>query len=172
MIKEKKILLGTMILAILLTFTFTQAAFAFPNEPTGFHGNKWGTPIENMNCGLEKIVSIKEIKIAVYSPEIEMKTFQAMVIFLDGKFAAVTTKLTDLRFLDVFLGLYIHAYGEPTEMEGNCVKWVGQTAIIEFDVELGIVVMGSPAGLTSVGALFGWYKSRGGKMGGGDKEGI
>ena len=172
MIKEKKILLGTMILAILLIFTFTQAAFGFPNEPTGFHGNKWGTPIEDMNCGLEKILSIEKIKIDIYSPEIELKTCQAMVIFLDDKFAVATIKINSLKFLNAFLKLHIHTYGKPTEISLPFMTWIGQIAIIEIDAEHGIAVMGSPAGVRSVESLFDWYESKGGKVGVEDKKDI
>ena len=55
---ERKIIVGLLALMFILGVVWIDAVFAFQNEPTGWGGNGWGTPVGEINCGLEKIKSI------------------------------------------------------------------------------------------------------------------
>lgn len=172
MATNRRIALALMILMFLSGFIFIQKSFAFPNEPTGFKDNKWGTPIGEINCGLKLIASIDKIKFKAYEPDMKLKVFDCILLFLDGKLAGYSMRLKDPRTVNVFLGLCSKLYGKPTSTFGEFVVWESKSTTIELDLSYGVIVIGSMSGIRSLEALFEWYESQGGKIGPKSKRGV
>lgn len=172
MIINKYIVIALMILMFLLGLIFIQESFAFPNEPTGFKDNKWGTPIEEINCGLELISSIDKIKFEAYEPDIKLKAFDIMLLFLDNKLAGYSMRLKDPTTVDVFLMLCSKLYGSPTSTSNEFVIWESKNTVIELDLVYGIITIGSMSAIISLEALFEWHESQGGKISLKSKRGI
>ena len=169
---NKRIVIASMILMAFLGLVFTQQAFGFPNEPTGFRDNKWGTPVGEINCGLKLIMSIDKIKFKAYVPDTKLKLFDAMLLFLDGKLTGYSMRLKDPSTVDVFLMLCCKAHGKPTFTSDEFVSWESKNTTVELDLVCGIITVGSTSGIRSLEALFEWYESQRGKIGAESKEGV
>jgi hypothetical protein len=147
-----------------LGLIFTQESFGFLNEPTGLGGNKWGTPVGEMNCGLKLITSIDKIKFEAYEPDIKLKLFDAMVLFLDGKLTGYSMRLKDPSMVGMFLIVCYKAHGDPTSESNKFVTWESKNTTVELDLVYGIITVGPMSGILSLEALFDWYESQGGKI--------
>jgi len=154
MLTKRKMVIG---LVMLLGIVWVNAALAFQNEPTGFRGNSWGTPIENLTFKVKKIKSLEEIKIDVYLVLPKRPEIGTMLVALDGKLAGVSAKLENEEFMESVAKTLIMAYGEPTEYTEESVIWKGNTTIIEFVPSLRTLTIGSVTGMMSVEALLEWY---------------
>lgn len=164
MATNKWIVIVLMILMCLLGLVFIQESFGFPNEPTGFRGNDWGTPVGEIDCGLKLATSIDKLKFEAYTPDIEFKVFDVMLLFLDGKLAGYSMCLKDLSTVDMFLVLCCETFGEPTSESYEFAAWESEDTIVELDLYYGIIVMGSMLDIRSLEALFEWYESQGGRI--------
>ena len=164
MIINRNIVLGLIVLVGFLGLIFVQESFGFMNEPTGYKGNKWGTPIDQIDCGLKEVVAIEKIKFKAFTPDIKLQTMDIMFLFLGNKFAAYSLKVKDPRTTKLFTMLCYKAHGQPSRVIGGTAIWESEATIIELDVVHGIATVGSATGTRSLEALFEWYESQGGDI--------
>ena len=164
MIINRHIVLGLIVLTFFLGMIFVQESFGFMNEPTGYLDNKWGTPIDKIDCELEEVVAIEKIKFKAYTPDIELQTLDIMFLFLDDKFIAYSVRVKDPKTIKLFAMLCYKAHGQPTKVMGDFAMWESEDTIIELDLVYGIATIGSATGTRSLEALFEWYESQGGNI--------
>ena len=161
---NRHIVVASMILMFLLGLVFIQESFAFPNEPTGYNGNKWGTSIGEINCELKLVSSIDKIKFEIYEPGIKSEALDSSLMFLDGKLAGHSIRFKDPRIANVVLMVYSKLYGKPASVSDEFVIWASKNTVIELDLAYGIIIIGSMSGIRSIEALLEWYESQGGKI--------
>lgn len=166
MIINRNMVLGLIVLMSFLGLIFSQEAFGFMNEPTGYRDNKWGTPIDQISYDMKELVSIEKIKFKAFTPDIELKTMDILFLFLDDKFVAYSVRIKDPDNIATFAMICRKIHGPPTKTLGRLVMWESKAAIVELDVARGLLVAGSAVGTRSLEALFEWYKSQGEKIGG------
>ena len=154
---ERKIIVGLIILVCMLGIAWTKA-FAFPNEPTGFRGHKWGTAAKDLTFEVEKVKSIKEIKVDVYRiTKPSAPHLKELIVTLDGKMAGLSIKIEGEAKIIAMAQDLLKRHGRPTEYTEQSVMWKGNTSIIEFVPDLGLLAIGSLTGMESIEALLEWY---------------
>lgn len=164
MATNRRIVIVLMILMCSLGFIFIQESFGFSNEPTGFRDNDWGTPVGEIDCRLELISSIDKLNFEAYTPDIEFKVFDVVLLFLDGKLVGYSMYLKDPSASGIFLLLCYKTFGKPTSTYDESAVWESEDTVVELDLSYGIIVIGSRLGIQSLDALFEWYESQGGKI--------
>lgn len=164
MIINRKMVLGLIVLMCFLGLVFVQESFGFVNEPAGYKDNKWGTPIDQIDCGLKEVVAIEKIKFKAFTPDIKLQTLDILFLFLDDKFIAYSVRVKDPRNAKLFAAICYRTHGQPTKVIGEFVIWESEDTIIELDSVYGIATVGSATGTRSLKALFKWYESQGGNI--------
>lgn len=160
---ERKVVLGLIVLMLALGVVWVRTSFAFPNEPTGFNNNKWGTPIEAMNLEVNLYKKLPNTKVAFYEPAVENEVFVIRLIALDGKLvgANLTSKDRSKAALREMAYTIVELYGDPMYVyeEFGALAWVGEVSVVQLYVNDGTVLYGDPAGMNSVENVLEWLMS-------------
>lgn len=135
-----KLVVLTLTLLIVLTGSFF--ANAYQNEPSGWHGNKWGTSKNDLqNIPEIQLVPGDETGGSAIIPGVKMDIYQVVenktlyAAFIDDKLTAVFKHHILDEQLKPLENL-IKRYGEPTSMRpipnGIFVGWKGTITVITF----------------------------------------
>lgn len=127
------------LLVIVLVFLITGIGFAFPNEPEGFRGLKWGdAPTEDMEFFLQ-MVSENTDRGNIYHKRDEKK-FIGSVKFYDIEYTfnlrsnqlykveATCSELNDVKLnrdFNILKMIFEERYGEPTRKLEHWLCWEG-----------------------------------------------
>lgn len=160
MLTKRKITVGLIILTLVLGLVWVQGALAFTNEPTGFRGHPWGTPIEDLSFKIKSLQSIPEIKVDIYGVvDVSPQDVKEMIFALDGKLAGMSGQLGTAEESKAMVMVMIQTFGPPTKRTDVSLIWEGETAYVEMLPNYGTFVIGSATGMHSVEALLEWHEA-------------
>lgn len=163
MLTKRKVI-ATLVLVGFLGFIWPHVALAFKNEPSGYFGHKWGTPMEDISFRTEFVDSMKDVKVDIYTRLPKGRTLDTSILALDGKMVGVVIQPYNIDEADVMglASILIDSYGSPTNYDKakGLLMWAGKVSVIQFDIYKAMLIVGDPNGLLSIASLLQWYKSR------------
>lgn len=163
MLKRKKIVVGLIISMCILGIAWSSTAFAFPNEPMGFRGNKWGTAIKDVTFKTKLVESLEVVKVDIYAVLPARGHFDELVLSLDGKMVGVIARLRDRSESNItkLATVLLDTYGPPTSFDEDegVLLWIGERVLINFSISIASLAIGDANGLMSVESLLEWYAS-------------
>jgi len=151
---KQLVLLGIIISLIAIGIMPSTPTSAFQNEPAGFRGVKWGTPINKLPFKVTKIDPTTEMAKGINAEfyvigELPEDGPVCGLVALDGKLiASAATGLSEDEMIKLLAGL-VEQYGQPDEIgEGSeGIRWRGKTTTMILAPAKQLFLMGSCGGL-------------------------
>ena len=104
---------------------------SYPNEPDGFRGIKWGTPLKNIK-GMtyisaddsgQRFYVRKSDRLAIGDARLEA----IMYVFWKGKLASAIFSFKGSHNMEIIAGVMKKRYGDPNREQDDVSAWIGQT---------------------------------------------